>query len=84
VEELGQYLGIDPETWQEGWFSPTDALPTIRGLLDYYYQSDPNWFNQRVIFGRPCYLVSELIAALESFEKALLWAEKHGVRFHFN
>lgn len=76
IEKIERKLGlVSSMTWFGSatcWHLPDEALKTIRGLLDYFYQN-----NRRQEF-------HSHIEALERIQMVLREAQRQGVRFHFD
>ena len=77
ADEVAEMMGLEEgETpdfpVEEEWFSPAEALSTVRVLRVHIRSSpagleDPEW----------------ILDDLEAIESALVAAEQHGIRFHF-
>jgi hypothetical protein len=75
---------LDLESWREEWFSPAEALETVRALLD-YLQRDPHGCKLllKVEMTRYRDPHTGLVRDLQIIAQILTWAEEHAVLFHF-
>ena len=77
AEEVAGLMGLEEGEMprfpvEEEWFSPSEALLSVRALRTHLHSSRDEMKNSKWI-----------LADLDAIEETLITAEHHGIRFHF-